>query len=150
MLLGAHFAVDLTYTMLDATSDTIIQPPGAEDMADTFPPKYCRLLDIVHADQKLYLVFEFLDVDLKRYMEHANKVGSPISPDIVKVSVPPALLVPNRDTAVGCLDHAFNACLTRVIVVVASERVRGGEPSLRGELYLVHHVIIRQRFVLQT
>ncbi|TFY60216.1 hypothetical protein EVJ58_g5294 [Rhodofomes roseus] len=32
-----------------------------------------RLLDIVHADAKLYLVFEFLDVDLKRYMEHANK-----------------------------------------------------------------------------
>jgi len=43
-----------------------------------------RLLDIVHADAKLYLVFEFLDVDLKRYMEHANKVGNPIAPDMVK------------------------------------------------------------------
>ncbi|EPS96765.1 hypothetical protein FOMPIDRAFT_1025270 [Fomitopsis schrenkii] len=43
-----------------------------------------RLLDIVHADAKLYLVFEFLDVDLKRYMEQANKVGSPITPDMVK------------------------------------------------------------------
>ena len=40
----------------------------------------------MHADAKLYLVFEFLDVDLKRYMEHANKVGSPITPDMVKVS----------------------------------------------------------------
>ncbi|KAB5590509.1 Cyclin-dependent kinase 5 [Ceratobasidium theobromae] len=30
------------------------------------------LLDIVHADSKLYLVFEFLDVDLKRYMETIN------------------------------------------------------------------------------
>lgn len=44
-----------------------------------------RLLDIVHADQKLYLVFEFLDVDLKRYMEHANTSGTPISIDISKV-----------------------------------------------------------------
>ncbi|CAL1701862.1 unnamed protein product [Somion occarium] len=43
-----------------------------------------RLLDIVHADQKLYLVFEFLDVDLKRYMENCNKSGSPITLDIVK------------------------------------------------------------------
>ncbi|KAG8722649.1 Cyclin-dependent kinase catalytic subunit [Ceratobasidium sp. 395] len=30
------------------------------------------LLDIVHADSKLYLVFEFLDMDLKRYMESVN------------------------------------------------------------------------------
>ncbi|KAG0696327.1 kinase-like domain-containing protein [Suillus ampliporus] len=43
-----------------------------------------RLLDIVHAEQKLYLVFEFLDVDLKRYMENANSSGTPISIGIVK------------------------------------------------------------------
>ncbi|KAI0033606.1 Pkinase-domain-containing protein [Vararia minispora EC-137] len=43
-----------------------------------------RLLDIVHADQKLYLVFEFLDVDLKRYMEHGNAAGSPLSLDLCK------------------------------------------------------------------
>ncbi|KAI0697976.1 Pkinase-domain-containing protein [Cytidiella melzeri] len=43
-----------------------------------------RLLDIVHADQKLYLVFEFLDVDLKRYMENGNRSGNPISLDLVK------------------------------------------------------------------
>ncbi|KAI0820882.1 Pkinase-domain-containing protein [Trametes gibbosa] len=43
-----------------------------------------RLLDIVHADQKLYLVFEFLDVDLKRYMENGNKQNRPITPEIVK------------------------------------------------------------------
>jgi len=43
-----------------------------------------RLLDIVHADQKLYLVFEFLDVDLKRYMETGNQKGKPIAPPIVK------------------------------------------------------------------
>ena len=45
-----------------------------------------RLLDIVHADQKLYLVFEFLDVDLKRYMENGNKNGKPIQLNTVKVS----------------------------------------------------------------
>jgi len=43
-----------------------------------------RLLDIVHADQKLYLVFEFLDVDLKRYIETANQNRTPISLQIVK------------------------------------------------------------------
>jgi len=43
-----------------------------------------RLLDIVHADQKLYLVFEFLDVDLKRYMEHASASGIPLTLDITK------------------------------------------------------------------
>jgi cyclin-dependent kinase len=43
-----------------------------------------RLLDIVHADQKLYLVFEFLDVDLKRYMEHASAGNIPLTLDITK------------------------------------------------------------------
>ncbi|KAG6836674.1 Cyclin-dependent kinase A-1 [Arthromyces matolae] len=43
-----------------------------------------KLLDIVHADQKLYLVFEFLDVDLKRYMETCNQNRAPITLAIVK------------------------------------------------------------------
>lgn len=43
-----------------------------------------RLLDIVHADQKLYLVCEFLDVDLKRYMERGNSTGVPLSLDLCK------------------------------------------------------------------
>jgi hypothetical protein len=44
----------------------------------------CRLLDIVHSDAKLYLVFEFLDMDLKRYMDtigHDEGLG----PALVKV-----------------------------------------------------------------
>ena len=49
-------------------------------------PGLLRLLDIVHADQKLYLVFEFLDVDLKRYMEMGNQNRTPITKEIVKVS----------------------------------------------------------------
>lgn len=46
-----------------------------------------RLLDIVHAEAKLYLVFEFLDMDLKRYMDKVEKVGNGegLGPDIVRV-----------------------------------------------------------------
>ncbi|KAL5512670.1 CDC28 [Sanghuangporus baumii] len=43
-----------------------------------------KLLEIVHADQKLYLVFEFLDMDLKRYIDVGNQHGTPITLDIVK------------------------------------------------------------------
>jgi hypothetical protein len=46
-----------------------------------------RLLDIVHADQKLYLVFEFLDVDLKRYMEAGNAQGEPITLELCQVMI---------------------------------------------------------------
>jgi hypothetical protein len=46
-----------------------------------------RLLDIVHADQKLYLVFEFLDVDLKRYMEAGNSQGEPITLELCQVMI---------------------------------------------------------------
>ncbi|KAJ7602453.1 kinase-like domain-containing protein [Mycena polygramma] len=43
-----------------------------------------RLLDIMHVDQKLYLVFEYLDLDLKRYMENGNHEQTPIAPHVVK------------------------------------------------------------------
>jgi len=43
-----------------------------------------RLLNIVHADNKLYLVFEFLDVDLKRYMDHVTKRREVLSPPLVR------------------------------------------------------------------
>ena len=42
----------------------------------------------MHADQKLYLVFEFLDVDLKRYMEAGNSQGTPLSLELCQVRVP--------------------------------------------------------------
>ena len=29
----------------------------------------CRLEDVIHADNRLYLVFEFLDLDLKKHMD---------------------------------------------------------------------------------
>ncbi|KDE08335.1 CMGC/CDK protein kinase [Microbotryum lychnidis-dioicae p1A1 Lamole] len=42
-----------------------------------------KLLDIVHSDTKLYLVFEYLDLDLKRYMDKVGD-GEGMGPDIVK------------------------------------------------------------------
>lgn len=47
-------------------------------------PNIVRLLNIVHADgHKLYLVFEFLDLDLKKYME-AIPQGMGLGADMVK------------------------------------------------------------------
>lgn len=42
------------------------------------------LLDITHSETKLYLVFEFLDLDLKRYMDKVGD-GDGMGADIVKV-----------------------------------------------------------------
>ncbi|KAJ2118121.1 Cyclin-dependent kinase catalytic subunit, partial [Coemansia sp. RSA 521] len=41
-----------------------------------------KLLDIVYNDAKLYLVFEFLDLDLKKYMDSVGPAG--LSPAQVK------------------------------------------------------------------
>jgi serine/threonine protein kinase len=40
-----------------------------------------NLKDVIHQDQKLYLVFEFLDQDLKKYMD---AVGKKLKPMLVK------------------------------------------------------------------
>ena len=65
-----------------------------------------RLLDIVHADQKLYLVFEFLDMDLKRFMVSGNSRGEPISLDIVKVCIfQPSFNIPLMRLAVTRNSH---------------------------------------------
>jgi len=44
-------------------------------------PNIVDLKDVIHADQKLYLVFEFLDQDLKKYMD---AVGKKLKPMLVK------------------------------------------------------------------
>lgn len=49
------------------------------------------LIDVIHNDSKLYLVFEFLDLDLKRYMDSVKK-ESGFSPMHVKVMQPFLLL----------------------------------------------------------
>ncbi|KAF9179719.1 Cyclin-dependent kinase 2 [Haplosporangium sp. Z 767] len=45
-----------------------------------------ELIDVVHEDVKLFLVFEFLDVDLKKYMDnHYKNTGKPLPLDQVKI-----------------------------------------------------------------
>ena len=44
-------------------------------------PNVVKLKDIVHGEEKLYLIFEYLDYDLKKHLE-IN--GSPFLPHIVK------------------------------------------------------------------
>ena len=33
------------------------------------PMSMCSLKDVIHSDNRLYLVFEFLDLDLKKHMD---------------------------------------------------------------------------------
>lgn len=49
-----------------------------------------RLLDICHAEAKLFLVFEFLDLDLKRYMDKIGD-GDGMGPAIVKKILLPTM-----------------------------------------------------------
>lgn len=44
-----------------------------------------RLYDIIHQESKLYLVFEFLDLDLKKYMDNVAGSSDGLGPDIVRV-----------------------------------------------------------------
>jgi serine/threonine protein kinase len=40
------------------------------------------LNDVIHSDGRLYLVFEFVDMDLKKYMDSVN---GPLEPELIKV-----------------------------------------------------------------
>ena len=48
-----------------------------------------RLFDIIHQESKLYLVFEFLDLDLKKYMDNVAGQADGLGPEIVRVSSRP-------------------------------------------------------------
>jgi serine/threonine protein kinase len=51
-------------------------------------PNVVRLLEVVHSENKLYLVFEFVDMDLKKHMDnHKSKdnLTGKLSPAKVKV-----------------------------------------------------------------
>ena len=39
-------------------------------------PNIVALMDVVHADAKLFMVFEYLDKDLKKHMDENRSVGS--------------------------------------------------------------------------
>lgn len=42
-------------------------------------PNIVKLLDVVHSEKKLYLVFEYLNKDLKKFMDDCSPAGLPIS-----------------------------------------------------------------------
>ena len=44
-----------------------------------------RLQDVVHSENRLYLVFEYLDQDLKKYMESVDPTGMPAA--LIKVRI---------------------------------------------------------------
>ncbi len=48
-----------------------------------------NLIDLIHGEKKLYLVFEFMDHDLKKFLD-LN--GSPLPPQLVKVNKPEIIL----------------------------------------------------------
>jgi serine/threonine protein kinase len=47
-------------------------------------PNIVNLVDLIHGEKKLYLVFEFMDHDLKKFLD-LN--GSPLPPQLVKVNL---------------------------------------------------------------
>lgn len=74
-----------------------------------------RLEDVVHSDKKLYLVFEYLDLDLKKHMDSHPNFGA--NHQLVKVKpVPVACIWPSRGKAVagqsGVLQQHTNMALT--------------------------------------
>lgn len=44
-----------------------------------------RLRDVIHTENKLYLVFEFLHQDLKKFMDSSSLTGIPLP--LIKVTV---------------------------------------------------------------
>ena len=44
-------------------------------------PNIVSLLDLIHGEKKLHLIFEYLDFDLKKFMDQSN---GPIHPQLVK------------------------------------------------------------------
>jgi hypothetical protein len=49
----------------------------------------CRLKDVEHAEGRLYLVFEWLDKDLKKYMDSALATPQGMPMDLIKVRTMP-------------------------------------------------------------
>ncbi|KAK0548831.1 Cyclin-dependent kinase catalytic subunit [Tilletia horrida] len=53
-------------------------------LKETRDENIVRLFDVIHQDSKLYLVFEFLDLDLKKYMEKVSSNPDGMNADIVR------------------------------------------------------------------
>jgi hypothetical protein len=44
----------------------------------------CRLHDVIHSEKRIWLVFEYLDLDLKKFMDSSPEFAK--SPALIKVS----------------------------------------------------------------
>lgn len=79
-------------------------------------PPLVSLLDILHMDSKLFLVFEFLDMDLKRYMDKVATDAEGMGPEIVKVrslqTLVPVSFFLTDSLFAGVEIHLVSRCLT--------------------------------------
>lgn len=67
-----------------------------------------RLLDVVHSEKRLYLVFEYLDLDLKKYMESCPEFFK--DPHVVKVSKIKIYI--SLEVAIIVIFSCFISCIT--------------------------------------
>ncbi len=92
--LGSLWAIALPHRCTWRVADAVIHVSCALHMAAATHsnqrrsqpkhPPVRSLEDVVHEDRKLYLVFEFLDVDLKKHMDSYPQLYQ--DPAVVKVS----------------------------------------------------------------
>ena len=97
-------------------------PPSLLSHSPIYPSLLQRLLEVIHAENKLHLVFEYLDQDLKTFMDKSSKALPPacvqvrllpLSADFIpcycfQVATPP--LPPPSPLYVSMLAHAAVRC----------------------------------------
>lgn len=87
----------------------VCQRTTADQRADT-ALRALRLHDVIHSENRLYLVFEYLDQDLKKHMD---SVPGGMSPKLIKVR----------------LAHSLPCCLP-VVSPATSARRAAAQPAL--------------------
>lgn len=45
----------------------------------------CRLYDVMIREDNLYMVFEFVDMDLKKFFDKMHERNKRLAPDLIKV-----------------------------------------------------------------
>lgn len=81
-------------------------------------PNIVSLLDVVHNDNRLYLVFEYLDLDLKRFMDIVKKKDGGLTPVQVKVYI---TVTPSISPLTICYRVIFTSLLPDLRIVTPEE-----------------------------